>query len=229
MGGNEGPGGRGFRINECRFNPRALLPLAALAADLAMHRAIPTNPSYRVKKTPYFSILLCILLALFAEWAIISIFHLKEREKLAHKSWFFLAAFLLIENIRKTFAVENALALTVLDGINLDFENGEFIALIGPSGCGKSTLLRLIAGIIKSDEGKIVLDNEAIDKPGYERGLVFQDPTLFPWKSIYENIAFELRSRGVYHKEKHRIPDFFQLRTKILELLHFAGKRQEMR
>jgi ABC-type nitrate/sulfonate/bicarbonate transport system ATPase subunit len=116
-----------------------------------------------------------------------------------------------IENVRKTFTVENAQPLTVLDDINLDFESGEFISLIGPSGCGKSTLLRLIAGLIQSDGGKLFLDNDLIDKPGYERGLVFQDPTLFPWKSIYENIAFGLRSRGVYHREKHRIPDFFRL------------------
>jgi ABC-type nitrate/sulfonate/bicarbonate transport system ATPase subunit len=99
----------------------------------------------------------------------------------------------------------------VLDNISLDFSSGEFISLIGPSGCGKSTLLRLIAGLIAAESGKLYLDNEEISRPGYERGLVFQDPTLFPWKNIWENIAFGLRARGVYREEKQSIPEFFRL------------------
>jgi ABC-type nitrate/sulfonate/bicarbonate transport system ATPase subunit len=99
----------------------------------------------------------------------------------------------------------------VLDNINLRFNPGEFISLIGPSGCGKSTLLRLIAGLIRPGAGTIDLDGEEVLAPGYERGLVFQDPTLFPWKTIYENIAFGLRARKVYRREKHTIPGFFKL------------------
>jgi ABC-type nitrate/sulfonate/bicarbonate transport system ATPase subunit len=116
-----------------------------------------------------------------------------------------------IRGIHKSFPQPEAPDITVLDNINLRFNPGEFIFLIGPSGCGKSTLLRLIAGIIRPDSGKIELDREEIRAPGYERGLVFQDPTLFPWKTIYENIAFGLRARGVYRQEKQRIPDFFKL------------------
>ncbi|WP_059369451.1 ABC transporter ATP-binding protein [Treponema endosymbiont of Eucomonympha sp.] len=101
--------------------------------------------------------------------------------------------------------------LVVLDNINLEFGGGEFISLIGPSGCGKSTLLRLIAGLALPDSGTLSLDGEVIRAPGYERGLVFQDPTLFPWKTIYENIAFGLRARGIYKEEKQHIPQFFRL------------------
>ena len=120
-----------------------------------------------------------------------------------------------ISGIRKTFPQADAQAgrpeIVVLDNINLNFEPGEFVSLIGPSGCGKSTLLRLIAGLIRPDSGELRLDDEEIVAPGYERGLVFQDPTLFPWKNIWENIAFGPRARGVYRKEKGNIPEFFKL------------------
>jgi ABC-type nitrate/sulfonate/bicarbonate transport system ATPase subunit len=116
-----------------------------------------------------------------------------------------------IKDVTKTFPQPDGSTITVLDNISLDFSSGEFISLIGPSGCGKSTLLRLIAGLITAESGKLYLDNEEILNPGYERGLVFQDPTLFPWKNIWENIAFGLRARGVYREEKKSIPEFFRL------------------
>jgi ABC-type nitrate/sulfonate/bicarbonate transport system ATPase subunit len=116
-----------------------------------------------------------------------------------------------VRDVRKTFAQVEGPDVVALNDISLDFNSGEFVSLIGPSGCGKSTLLRLIAGLIAPDKGRLSLDNEDINGPGYERGLVFQDPTLFPWKNIYENIAFGLRARKVYREEKHTIPEFFKL------------------
>jgi len=116
-----------------------------------------------------------------------------------------------IDDVVKVFPQEGSAPLTVLNHISLSFRPGEFVSLIGPSGCGKSTLLRLIAGLLKSDGGRILLDGAEVRGPGYERGLVFQDPTLFPWKTIYENIAFGLRARGVYKEEKKNIPEFFRL------------------
>jgi ABC-type nitrate/sulfonate/bicarbonate transport system ATPase subunit len=101
--------------------------------------------------------------------------------------------------------------VTALDNIDLDFSGGEFISLIGPSGCGKSTLLRLIAGLALPDAGTLELDGRKITAPGHERGLVFQDPTLFPWKTVYENIAFGLRARKIYRTEKDRIGAFIRL------------------
>jgi ABC-type nitrate/sulfonate/bicarbonate transport system ATPase subunit len=116
-----------------------------------------------------------------------------------------------IKKLRKTFPRNEGPDIVVLDDVDITFESGEFISLIGPSGCGKSTLLRLIAGLTRQDSGTISLDGGEITKPGYERGLVFQDPTLFPWMNIYENIAYGLRARGVYKTEKHCIPAFFKL------------------
>jgi ABC-type nitrate/sulfonate/bicarbonate transport system ATPase subunit len=116
-----------------------------------------------------------------------------------------------IKGIYKGFPQIEGPEIVVLNNIDLEFTSGEFISLIGPSGCGKSTLLRLIAGLIHPDAGTLELDGELIKAPGYERGLVFQDPTLFPWKTIWENIAFGLRARGVYKEEKGNIPEFFKL------------------
>jgi ABC-type nitrate/sulfonate/bicarbonate transport system ATPase subunit len=115
-----------------------------------------------------------------------------------------------IRNLSKGFLQPDGANIAVLNNINLEFRSGEFISLIGPSGCGKSTLLRLIAGLISAESGTIHLDGEQVLEPGYERGLVFQDPTLFPWKTIWENIAFGLRARGVYREEKHHVPEFFR-------------------
>lgn len=116
-----------------------------------------------------------------------------------------------LKKVRKSFPRNEGPDIAVLDNIDLTFDRGEFIALIGHSGCGKSTLLRLIAGLTQQDSGSVTLDGVEIRKPGRERGLVFQDPTLFPWMTIYENIAYGLRARGSYKSEKHRIPGFFKL------------------
>ncbi|MDR1256122.1 MAG: ABC transporter ATP-binding protein [Spirochaetaceae bacterium] len=116
-----------------------------------------------------------------------------------------------VEKLFKSFPQNEGENIAVLDNVDLIFESGEFISLIGPSGCGKSTLLRIIAGLTQADSGRITLDGEAVSTPGFERGLVFQDPTLFPWMNIYENIAYGLRSRGVYKQEKQNIPAYFRL------------------
>jgi ABC-type nitrate/sulfonate/bicarbonate transport system ATPase subunit len=120
--------------------------------------------------------------------------------------------FIDIEGVNKSFPQPGgAPDIIVLNNISLQFNPGEFVSLIGPSGCGKSTLLRLIAGLNGPDSGSLQLDGEEILTPGYERGLVFQDPTLFPWKTVYENIAFGLRARKVYKEEKGKIPEFIKL------------------
>jgi ABC-type nitrate/sulfonate/bicarbonate transport system ATPase subunit len=121
------------------------------------------------------------------------------------------AGALLIDRVNKTFRHNDGSLIPALNTISLSFLPGEFILLIGPSGCGKSTLLRLIAGLIKADSGLISLDGEAIEGTGCERCLVFQDPTLFPWKTVYENVAYGLRVRGVYRQEKGCIAEFINM------------------
>lgn len=90
----------------------------------------------------------------------------------------------------------------ILRNINIDIYAGEFICLLGHSGCGKSTLLKLIAGLIKPTEGKILIDNKPIEGPGLDRGVVFQDYSLFSWISTGKNI--ELALEQVYTKLKKK-------------------------
>lgn len=114
-------------------------------------------------------------------------------------------------SISKEFLNPDGTTTIALNKLNATIKSGEFICLIGPSGCGKSTFLRLIAGLSSPTDGVLYLDDEEINKPGYERGLVFQDPTLFPWLNIYDNIAYGLRIRKVYKKQKKEVDHFIKL------------------
>ena len=115
------------------------------------------------------------------------------------------------ENLRKAFVQPDGQSITVLNNIDMEIRAGEFITLIGPSGCGKSTFLRAVAGLILPDHGRITIDGSEINKPGHDRGLVFQDPTLFPWLTIYENVAFGLRTRRIYKERRNDINHFIKL------------------
>ena len=114
-------------------------------------------------------------------------------------------------NIRKEFTRLDGEKVVALSNLNAEIRAGEFICLIGPSGCGKSTFLRLIAGLSTPTAGEIKLDDVFIDCPGHERGLVFQDPTLFPWLTVYENVAYGLKMRHVYKENKKEVGKFIQL------------------
>lgn len=84
-----------------------------------------------------------------------------------------------------------------LENINLDIKEGEFICVLGPSGCGKSTLLKIIAGFHKPSDGEAKMDDKIINGASYERGVVFQAPTLYPWLNIYDNVSFGLKMRNI--------------------------------
>ena len=84
---------------------------------------------------------------------------------------------------------------SVLDNINFTIQPGEFICLLGPSGCGKSTILNTIAGFIKPSVGNVLVDYQRIIKPGADRGFVFQQYSLLPWKTTFQNVEFGLKVR----------------------------------
>ena len=102
-----------------------------------------------------------------------------------------------LENVSKVFAkVESDGVTHALQDVSTEMQSGEFVSLVGPSGCGKSTILRLVAGLITPTLGRVTVDGKEVDGPSPERGLVFQNPTLFPWLTVEKNISFSLDMQG---------------------------------
>jgi NitT/TauT family transport system ATP-binding protein len=89
-----------------------------------------------------------------------------------------------------------------LSGVDVSIPSGQFVCLLGPSGCGKTTLLNLVAGFLLPSEGYIFLDNKVIDGPGPDRGMVFQDYSLFPWRTVLKNVEFSLEIAGQSRGER---------------------------
>ena len=116
-----------------------------------------------------------------------------------------------MRGVNHRFELEGA-ALPVLDNIDLDIQPGEFVALLGPSGCGKSTLLRLVAGLEPPAEGALLADGEPIAGPSPSRIVVFQDPTLYPWRTVRNNVALGLQARGLLKTQGARVDDALQRR-----------------
>jgi ABC-type nitrate/sulfonate/bicarbonate transport system ATPase subunit len=118
-----------------------------------------------------------------------------------------------IRDVTKTFpAPDNpAERRPALDPTTLTLAAGELSSLVGPSGCGKSTLLRLIAGLDSPDTGELMVGAEAITGPNAERGLVFQDPNLFPWLTVRRNIEAGLVARHVLQEKRHEVDEFMRL------------------
>jgi NitT/TauT family transport system ATP-binding protein len=115
-----------------------------------------------------------------------------------------------IRNVAHQFELQGR-TLPVLDGIDLRAESGEFVALLGPSGCGKSTLLRLVAGLDRPTAGQILVDGEAIAGPHPSRVVMFQDPTLYPWRTVRANAALGLEARGLLRSHQARVDEALSL------------------
>ncbi|MGC9468593.1 MAG: ABC transporter ATP-binding protein [Anaerolineae bacterium] len=104
--------------------------------------------------------------------------------------------------------------LDALRDISFNVRRGEFVCLIGPSGCGKSTLLRIVAGLIQPNAGEVVLEQERRTAPSHDVGLVFQQPTLLPWRTVKGNIALPLEMRRRPERDIHE---------RVAELLELVG------
>lgn len=111
-----------------------------------------------------------------------------------------------IKDLHKSFRKDDG-ELVAIEDFNLDIMDGEFVCVLGPSGCGKTTLLRIIAGLEEPTSGKILLKNKEITGPGSDRGMVFQEFGLFPWRSVRKNIEFGLEIRKIPKEERRTISD----------------------
>jgi NitT/TauT family transport system ATP-binding protein/sulfonate transport system ATP-binding protein len=116
-----------------------------------------------------------------------------------------------IMGVSKSFTHPDGSKVLALTNVDLEIGAGEFVSLIGPSGCGKSTLLRLIAGLESATTGTLDLDDHPIEGPDAERGLVFQNPYLFPWLNTHNNVAFGLKARKEYKNHKNEVAQYLEL------------------
>lgn len=116
-----------------------------------------------------------------------------------------------IRDVSKTFTADDGSPMHALDRVSLQIACGEMVALVGPSGCGKSTLLRLVAGLDRPTSGEVWVGSEPVVEPGADRGLMFQDPSLFPWKSVRRNIETGLVARGVLRQHRAEVDEYLRL------------------
>ncbi len=102
--------------------------------------------------------------------------------------------------------------LLALDNVNLKVEDGEFVTIVGPSGCGKTTFINLADGLLKPTAGKLSIDGKQVTGPGIDRGMVFQDSCLMPWRTVIKNVLFGLECQGLDNAEgQNRARQFIKL------------------
>ncbi len=116
-----------------------------------------------------------------------------------------------IKDVNRTYSDDKENIVEVLQNISLSVERGEFVTFIGSSGCGKTTLLRLIAGLDEPQSGQLLLDSKEIRGTDPKRGYVVQQGGLFPWLTVWDNIAYGLKVRGLYKKRKDDVAKYIGL------------------
>ncbi len=118
-------------------------------------------------------------------------------------------------------------AFKALDGVNLKIQRGEFVSLIGHSGCGKSTVLNIVAGLHQATTGGVVLDGREVNEPGPERAVVFQNHSLLPWLTAYENVELAVRQVFKGKKSKAEMKEWIEHNLELVHMTHAIHKRPD--
>ena len=109
-----------------------------------------------------------------------------------------------VKGVSKTYQTISGETLRALETISFKVPQGSFIAVVGPSGCGKSTLLKILAGILSKSKGEVILHNTPVEGPRRDIGIVFQDPTLLPWRTVIENVMLPAQIQGLNRRKYNR-------------------------
>src|SRR5258707_5101145 len=109
---------------------------------------------------------------------------------------------LVVENVVKRFETPDGV-LTAVDDVSFGVASGEFLSVIGPSGCGKSTLFNIIGGLVDGYDGKVRVGGETLRGPHASIGMIFQEESTFPWRSVLDNVAFPLEVAGMAKTERY--------------------------
>lgn len=115
------------------------------------------------------------------------------------------------KNIVRIYKGEDGKEICALNDMNLDVNKKEIVSLVGPSGCGKSTFLRLAAGLDRPQKGEIMNDGTAIEAVNHKCGFMFQEANLFPWLTVYDNVAFGLKMNGQIKQNRKKVTDYIKL------------------
>jgi nitrate/nitrite transport system ATP-binding protein len=133
-------------------------------------------------------------------------------------------SYLKIDHLDKSFS-RGGQTTEVLKDINLDIEQGEYVSIIGHSGCGKSTLLNLIAGLTPVSFGAVLLENKEVNAPGPDRAVVFQNHSLLPWLTVYENVKLAVDKVFSGKKSKAERHDWIMQNLDLVQMGHAVDKR----
>ena len=134
-------------------------------------------------------------------------------------------SYLKIDRVVKSFTGADGRETLVLNDIRLNIAKGEFVSVIGHSGCGKSTLLNLIGGLTQVDTGVILLEGREVNAPGPDRAIVFQNHSLLPWLSVYDNVGMGVQKVFGRSKSKAERHDWIMANLDLVQMTHAAGKR----
>ncbi|MAR91445.1 MAG: bacitracin ABC transporter ATP-binding protein [Pseudomonadales bacterium] len=133
--------------------------------------------------------------------------------------------YLTIEQVHMDFNTPNGGTFKALDNVNLALEKGDFVSLIGHSGCGKSTVLNIVAGLLTATQGTVLLDGKEVNEPGPERAVVFQNHSLLPWLTTYQNV--ELAVKQVFKRSmgKKEMDEWIKHNLHLVHMDHAMDKR----
>jgi len=133
---------------------------------------------------------------------------------------------LLIDHVSMEFPIPGG-SFKALDNVNLKIEKGEFVSLIGHSGCGKSTVLNIVAGLYEATQGGVILDGTEVNDPGPDRAVVFQNHSLLPWLTAYQNVELAVKQIFGKQKSKSEIKDWIEHNLKLVHMDHAMNKRPD--
>jgi nitrate/nitrite transport system ATP-binding protein len=129
-----------------------------------------------------------------------------------------------IDHVAKTFK-RGKIESNVLEGITLDVAKGEYVTIIGHSGCGKSTLLNIVAGLVPATEGGVILEGRQVDEPGPDRAVVFQNHSLLPWLTVYDNVRLAVDKVFSGAKSRAERHDWTMHNLGLVQMTHAKEKR----
>src|SRR3954465_8203342 len=135
-----------------------------------------------------------------------------------------MSAYLQIDHLSKSFA-RGSVETEVLHDITLTIEQSEFVSIIGHSGCGKSTLLNIVAGLLPSTTGGVLLENREVNEPGPDRAVVFQNHSLLPWLTVYENVSIAVNKVFGAAKARQKRHDWVMHNLELVQMAHAKDKR----